>query len=257
LIRLEVISGTVSGTAMVSGTPMTTAGPFTAGEVFFDRGVDAQVRFDGQVFTGIGRAFNITTPSANVQFKLDPELVPFTIPTTVSVSAANTGLHFQLSDRPVPSDRIFVGLDAVQSSILGEDTHRDSISEAMSNGLGPSLVSTPIEMGGFLNSIKTGGANSLLNRPENASVIVEAALKRVNTMRGFLGAVTANHLEPNLESVRVHMQELTESLSSIRDLDFAEESSEFVRTQIVFQSNIGVLSAANAIPQAVLTLLGF
>ncbi|MCC6464929.1 MAG: flagellin FliC, partial [Planctomycetes bacterium] len=43
--------------------------------------------------------------------------------------------------------------------------------------------------------------------------------------------------------------------SFIRDLDFAAETTNFTKSQIMFQASASVLSAANSIPQAVLSLL--
>jgi len=53
----------------------------------------------------------------------------------------------------------------------------------------------------------------------------------------------------------VAIENLQTAESIIRDLDFAEETSNFTRTQILFQAGTAVLASANLIPQNVLTLL--
>ena len=42
----------------------------------------------------------------------------------------------------------------------------------------------------------------------------------------------------------------------MRDLDFAEETAEFARAQIIYQAGIAATASANMIPQTVLSLLG-
>ncbi|MBI4244081.1 MAG: flagellin [Planctomycetes bacterium] len=249
-VRVEVMSGTVSGTAVIDGN--SEVGPFTQGEVLFDTGTDGIVSVGGKRFTGIGREFNIVTDLVDFEFKLDTDLLPFT--SSVSFTVQNTGLTLQLNESTALNDHLNISISSVNSANIGMDTMNDRIEEAINGGTGPTGTVTK---GGFLSSIITGEGSSIINNPRNSNVIIEAALERVSRQRSFLGSVGAGTLEPNLDYLRVHEQELTESLSGLRDLDFAEESSKFIRNQIIFQSNIGVLAAANSTAQGVLTLLGF
>jgi flagellin len=89
-----------------------------------------------------------------------------------------------------------------------------------------------------------------------SSVSIGVSINQVSKLRGFLGAVTADSIEPNINQLQVHIENLSASLSTIRDLDFAEETANFTKTQILFQSGIAVLASANLIPQSILTLLG-
>lgn len=251
LVRVEVISGTVSGSAIIDGAAAGSA-PFTAGEVLFDTGTDGVVTIGGNKFSGVGNQFNIVTDTLDFEFKLDPDLLPFT--SSVSFTIQNTGMRFHLNENTTTFDSMTIGIESMNSANLGIDSFNDKIESAI---LGETAPTTTVTRGGFLNSIITGQANSIIDNPRNANVIIEAAIEKVNNQRSFLGSIVRGVLEPNIDFLGTHRQELTESLSTIKDLDFAQESSEFVRSQILFQSNIGVLGAANALPQAVLTLLGF
>ena len=111
-------------------------------------------------------------------------------------------------------------------------------------------------MGGTLNSIITGNGNDLFEDPTNAARIVSSSVLQVAKVRGYLGAVTADALTPNINALSVAVESLSASLSDLRDVDFAEETSSFTRSQILFQSGIGVLASANTLPQSVLQLLG-
>jgi flagellin len=60
-------------------------------------------------------------------------------------------------------------------------------------------------------------------------------------------------------SLREHdcrIENVTSSESNIRDADFAQETSNLTRAQILTQAGTSVLATANSTPQSVLTLLG-
>lgn len=259
-LRLEIITGSLSGTATITTDTGTSveAGPFTTGEVLFDRGREGIVTVDGRPYTGKGTDFSILATGINVEFQLNEDLIGSTIiaGAAFSLTIANTGLGFQLTDVPRSSENLPVGIESMSSASLGIARMRDKIDEAGSNTLSPNLVTTSIYHGGYLNTIQTGGGNDLFQDPKNALNISRAALEQVSNLRAFLGATRAYTVEPNIDTLGVSIENLTSALSDLRDLDFAEETANFVRSQILFQSGVGVLSSANAVPQSVLQLLG-
>ena len=107
-----------------------------------------------------------------------------------------------------------------------------------------------------MSSIVTGGTNSLLegNQAE-AAEIVDKAILDIATLRGRLGALQRNTLETNINSLQVTLENLTSSESTIRDTDFAVETSQLTRNQILVQAGMSVLATANSTPQSVLSLL--
>jgi flagellin len=110
-------------------------------------------------------------------------------------------------------------------------------------------------VGGYLNSLVSGGANDLTKNPGNATAILDAALDNINSLRGFLGAFASQTLDSNINSLGIAVENLTASESQIRDLDFASEVANFTRSQILFQAGTSVLASANQSPQQVLRLL--
>src|SRR4029079_695386 len=110
---------------------------------------------------------------------------------------------------------------------------------------------------GFLSDIVTGGTSTLVgNEASAASKIVERAINQVAVLRGRLGAFEKNTLDTNINSLSVTMENVTSSESSIRDADFAKETAELTRAQILTQAGTSVLATANTTPQSVLSLLG-
>jgi flagellin len=77
----------------------------------------------------------------------------------------------------------------------------------------------------------------------------------VSTLSGRLGGFQANQVETNLNSLRVALENVTASESSIRDTDFSAEVARLTRAQILQQSTTQILGLANQIPQSVLSLL--
>ena len=92
-----------------------------------------------------------------------------------------------------------------------------------------------------------GGANAAISS-------VDAALSNINGSRADLGAIQ-NRFESVVTSLQTTSENLDASRSRIRDADFAQETANLARAQILQQAGISVLAQANAQPQNVLALL--
>ena len=109
---------------------------------------------------------------------------------------------------------------------------------------------------GFLNSITTGGDNSLVaGMPREAGRVIDAAINQISNLRGRLGAFERNTLNTTLRSSQTALENLTASESQIRDTDFAHETSQLTRAQILQQAGTSTLAMANSSAQSVLSLL--
>ena len=84
--------------------------------------------------------------------------------------------------------------------------------------------------------------------------IAESALKALDRTRGDLGAVQ-NQIVSTVNNISVTQVNLSAAESQIRDVDFAAESANFSRLNILAQSGSYAMSQANAIQQNVLRLL--
>ncbi|MCH8913471.1 MAG: flagellin, partial [Planctomycetes bacterium] len=71
-----------------------------------------------------------------------------------------------------------------------------------------------------------------------------------------LGALERNMLDTNIRQLQITFENLTASESVIRDTDFAVETTELTRAQILQAAGTSVLAIANAVNQNVLSLLG-
>jgi flagellin len=91
-------------------------------------------------------------------------------------------------------------------------------------------------------------------RAESAIASIDVAINSVNKLRSDLGAFI-NRLDHAINNLDNQTQNTQSAESAIRDVDFAEETSQFTRNQILTQSATAMLAQANSTPQSVLTLL--
>jgi len=90
----------------------------------------------------------------------------------------------------------------------------------------------------------------------SAQRIVREAINQVASLRGRLGSFQKDTLTTTINSLRVARENVTAAESAIRDADFAAETSNLTRAQILVNSSTAILQIANAAPQNVLALLG-
>ena len=89
---------------------------------------------------------------------------------------------------------------------------------------------------------------------DNAILAMDAALDQVNSSRADLGAIQ-NRFSSVVANLQTTSENLSASRSRIMDTDFAKETAELSRTQILQQAGTAMLAQANQIPQNVLSLL--
>ena len=84
---------------------------------------------------------------------------------------------------------------------------------------------------------------------------IDSALQQVNSARASLGAVQ-NRFSSVVANIASTSENLSASKSRIQDADFAKETANMTRAQILQQAGTAILSQANSAPQSVLKLLG-
>ena len=83
---------------------------------------------------------------------------------------------------------------------------------------------------------------------------IDQMLGSINTQRAILGA-TQNRFDSVIRNGQNIAEQLSASRSRIQDADFAKETAQLTKTQILQQAGTTVLAQANAVPQNVLSLL--
>ena len=83
---------------------------------------------------------------------------------------------------------------------------------------------------------------------------IDKAIDKVNTARGELGAIQTR-FEKTVENIDIQNENLTAARGRVVDADFAQETANLSRTQILQQAGTAMVAQANQLPQQVLSLL--
>jgi len=121
------------------------------------------------------------------------------------------------------------------------------------------VTSGSLNLGGGPVSAVYGAATSALTTGSNAGnsaniVAIDAAISAVNTSRAKLGAVQSR-FENTINFLRSSVENQSAAKGRIMDADFAAETANLSRSQILQQAGTAMISQANQLPQNVMSLL--
>lgn len=88
----------------------------------------------------------------------------------------------------------------------------------------------------------------------DALTVIDKAIAKIDSIRSKLGAVQ-NRFESTITNLMNVSENISASRSRILDADFAAETANLTKTQIIQQAGLSMLSQANQLPQAALSLL--
>ncbi len=133
------------------------------------------------------------------------------------------------------------GLPVTIGQAVGQDMH---------------IKESNLRTGGMLDIIGQDGAGAytLAVTDSDATAKISGAIQHIATERASLGA-SLSRLEIASSTLQVEFENLSSAISRIRDVDVAEESTQYARYNILVQSGTAMLAQANQTPQSVLKLL--
>jgi flagellin len=139
-------------------------------------------------------------------------------------------------------------------AVFGSNNVNDSLGQIRRDtppqtGSGVAIFGTSTEF--FVNDVditSREGANVSLD-------IIDLALEQISSQRAELGAIQ-NRLESTINNLTTNSENLSASRSRILDADFAAETANLSRNQIIQQAGVSILAQANQQPQIALSLLG-
>ncbi|MEZ6318175.1 MAG: flagellin [Phycisphaerales bacterium] len=206
-----------------------------------DQGRDITALINGSLATGRGLEISINSPSLALELQLDESFGTDPSLGTTTFYVTGGGSLFQVGPDITAQQQVSFGIQSVAASLLGG-----------------TLVNGSLQ---YLSSLMKGKNNSIEESVRsgsftNAQKILDNAIDEVSVLRGRMGAFEANVLSTTQRSLQAQFENLTASRSVIRDADFAKETSELTRAQILQSSGTAVLGLANQQAQSVLQLLG-
>jgi flagellin len=95
---------------------------------------------------------------------------------------------------------------------------------------------------------------STYNGAQSAIAVVDASINKIDSQRAELGAIQ-NRLSSTISNLQNIVENVSAARSRIRDTDYAIETSNLSKNQVLQQAGLSVLSQANASSQSVLSLL--
>jgi len=209
----------ISGTMAISGG--------TSGT---DYGLDASVMINGQEATTNGLTASINTDSLSLELTMTEGLGQQLATKTFGITGG--GATFSLAP-DVLTGRASIGIQSVATGSLGDSTN------------------------GYISSLASGQTNNLSSTNlGTAQRIVKSGIKQVASLRGRLGAFQKLTVDSTVNALNVALENTAAAESAIRDADFAVETSNLTRSQILVQAATTVLRQANSAPQNALALLG-
>jgi len=233
--------GQAGGVALLSSTDedaitatgfTTFASAETAGDEIRDLGQDVGAIINGNVATSEGNVARINTDFLDVELQLADSGAQ-AVGSFTAFTITGGGAKFNLGPN----------VDILNQVSLG-------ISNVAARKLGKTGVGFLDQLGGSNNANVVSGDVTL------AQKIVTEAIDDVSSLRGRLGAFQKNIVGATIRSLGVALENTSAAESAIRDTDFATETAELTRSQILVNAATNTLAIANSQPQSVLSLLG-
>ena len=197
-----------------------------------DAGQDVGAIINGINATSEGKTARIVSDFLDVSLDLTTAGAQ-TLGSIDALTITGGGAKFNLGPNVDVQNQVSIGIENVAARNLG----------SLTNGYLDDLGSS-----------KT--ANVVDGDPELGQKIVNDAIGQVSSLRGRLGAFQKNIVGATIRSLGVALENTSAAESSIRDTDFASQTAELTRSQILVNAATNVLAISNSQPQSVLSLLG-
>jgi flagellin len=198
-----------------------------------DEGQDIGATINGLAAVSKGKTARINTDFLDVSVTLNTTTAQ-TLAAVDAFDITGGGADFQLAAKVDISGRVSIGMQDVATRKLGN------------SGVG------------FLDDLASGKQFNVADGTDlvGAQKVISEAIEQVSVLRGRLGAFQKNTVGATIRSLGISVENSTAAESVIRDADFAAETAQLTRSQILVSASTNVLALANTQPQTVLQLLG-
>ncbi|MEZ9626422.1 flagellin [Aliivibrio fischeri] len=149
-----------------------------------------------------------------------------------------------------------------QTNELSASVTEDGVLQVFMSG---ETISSPLEFSGSLaNELKMGGESddtvasmdlTTVGGAQRSIDVIDAALEYVDSNRASLGAIQ-NRFDSAIKNLTNINENISDSNSQIKDTDFAKETTNLTKSQILSQSSSSILAQAKQAPNAAVSLLG-
>lgn len=198
-----------------------------------ESGKDLGATINGVAATTNGKTASINTDFLSLQLTLsDSQSQTIGSVGANALTITGGGATFNVGANVNIGGKVSIGIGSVATSSLGSSVD------------------------GYLSSLASGQANNLSGGNVNqAQQIITDAISQVSALAGRLGAFQANTVEATVQNLNVAVENTTAAQSTIQDTNFASETANLTRNQILVSAATSIMGVANSSPQSVLQLL--
>ncbi|WP_050466488.1 flagellin N-terminal helical domain-containing protein [Herbaspirillum chlorophenolicum] len=230
--------------------------------------------FNGQnLFTGVGQGAsagvgsdsNSVSSSLTLSFQVGANVVDNKLNDQITITLDDLSNNGTISSVIGTSAKGLIGLgdttgvSTAQATYTSAKAALDNLFATGSTLTADALASSAVTLQASIDSAKLSldaavAAPSAQSDAQNAIKNLDKAINLVSSKRAEFGAVQ-NRFTAVISNLQVSSENITASRSRIMDTDYAAETSNLSRAQILQQAGTAMLSQANSSPQSVLSLL--
>jgi len=199
-----------------------------------DEGQDVEATVNGIKAIGSGLDLKVNSDALAVELTLSSTAAQLDgVTNFTAFSITGGGAEFVLGPTANAANKVRLGLGNVATRNLGNATD------------------------GFLDELGSGKDLNVVNGDtEKAQRAVSSVISEVSSLRGRIGSFQTNVVQSSIRSLSVALENVSAAESAIRDTDFASETANLTRSQILVAATTNALGIANSQPTSVLQLIG-
>jgi len=201
-----------------------------------DDGQDIAATVNGNTAAGKGLNLSVNTEGLNASISLNSGAAQ-AIASIAAFTITGGGAEFNIGPRVDISNQVRLGIGNIAARNLGSEY-----------------------VSGVSYNLDDLGSGKLFDLDDGdlskSQDIINNAIDQVSSLRGRLGSFQKNVVGSTINSLNIALENISAAESSIRDTDFAKETAELTRSQILVAAATNTLAIANSQPQNVLGLIG-
>ncbi len=205
-----------------------------------DYGEDVAGTINGHTAAGDGTTLSVSSDDLAMEIALREAAAATAGASFQAMEITGGGATYQVGPEVNSANQVNLGIGSVHTQNIGRIHHE-------SGGNLESYSLADLRSGGRLNTVDGDAFRAVQS--------IDRAIHDIATRRGRIGTVQANTLRPNMNNLQASMENVTKAESAIRDADYAQETADLTRLQVLVNAGTSVLSMANAQASNVLSLL--
>lgn len=215
--------------------------------------MDAQVQRIGAARANVGNAISFTQTQDGYLKKIGKALERMSELSILAQDVTKTDADRSLYNAEFTTLSAYI-TDTAGKEFNGVPLFSTTALAVTTDGDGATFSMAGIDLAQAEYTAATAGNISTIAGAGAALTSVKAAITQVSEDRAAIGSYQAR-LSHTADQLTISKENLTAASSRIKDVDMAEESTEFAKQNILVQSGTAMLAQANSLPQSVLRLL--